>query len=130
MKSQSCINQFIKALEQLTSPLLVFQDFMTQINANIKNRQNLSKLFEEIYENLFDNPSGESQIEWGIIKKSFSKFMRERFEAEFGAGAKNAQNMTEIDIRKTTKKLIERDLAEYAKQYKSGNLGDFSPWLK
>ncbi len=118
------------ALEQLTSPLLMFQDYMAQISSNIKNKQNLLKLFKEIYLNLFDETSSESQVEWGIIKRNFSKFMKDRFEAEFGVDGKNIMSLAETDIRKIIKKLIEKDLAEYSKQYKSGNLGDFSPWLR
>ena len=130
IKKQFCINQFVMALEQLTSPLLMFQDFMTQINSNLKNKQNLIKLFKEIYSNLFDESSTESQVEWGIIKRNFSKFMKDRFEAEFGVNGKNIMSLAETEIRRITKKLIEKDLAEYSKQYKSGNLGDFSPWLR
>ena len=130
MKNQLCIKQFINALEQLTSPILLFQDYMQQINANVKNRQNLFKIFKEIYLDLFDEPTSESQVEFGIIKKQFSKYIKEKFETEFGIDGKNLTSLSETEIRRSVKKLIEKDLSEYTKLYQTGNLGDFSPWLR
>lgn len=130
MKNQLCIKQFIHALEQLTSPILLFQDYMQQINANAKNHQNLFKIFKEIYLDLFDEPTSESQVEFGIIKKQFSKYIKEKFETEFGTDGKNLTSLSETEIRRSVKKLIEKDLSEYTKLYQTGNLGDFSPWLR
>lgn len=90
------------------------------------------KLIQELYSNLLEDPTNSetSQVEWGLIKKSFAKFMKERFEQEFGPSAKNITNLNEAEIKRINKKLIEKDLMEYSKQFKGGNLGDYSPWLK
>lgn len=135
MKNQTCINQFINALEQLTSPIMLFQDCMQQIASNIKNRQHIFKLFEELYVYLFDDQCGEgSQVEWGIVKRHFSKFMKERFEGEFGLNGKSITQLQESEIRQKVKKLLDKDVNEYLNKHNvknsHGNLGDFSPWLK
>ena len=111
MKNQLCIKQFINALDQLTSPILLFQDYMQQINANVKNRQNLFKIFKEIYLDLFDEPTSESQVEFGIIKKQFSKYIKDKFETEFGTDGKNLTSLTENEIRRSVKKLIEKEVS-------------------
>ncbi len=123
--------QFIASLEQLSNPNSIFRDFYEEINKNLKNRENLIKLFKDLYTNLIEyNPSDDSSldgVEWGIIKKNFSKFIKPLFESEFGENGKLLACLGDSEISTKMKVLI-KEVAQYS--LKEGNLGDYSPWLK
>jgi hypothetical protein len=48
-------------------------------------------------------------VEWGIIKRHFSKYIKEKFEVEFGLNGKNITQLQEAEIKqklKNSKKIL------------------------
>lgn len=125
-------NQFIAALEQLTNPNLLFSDYINELSANLKNRDIIFKLFKEIYSNLidFESQNENGLVEWGRIRNEFAKFAKPLFEKQFGSNAKMLSSLAESDIKSKIGQIY-GEVTEYYKQKMiTGNLGDYSPWLK
>ncbi len=129
-------NQFIASLEQLTNPNMLFKDYYEEFNKNLKNRDQMLKILQEMYVNLIDWSAAENDlqenthvVEWGIIRKNFARFLKPHFEAEFGEQGKNIASLTDAQIAEKVK-IIAKHLHDYAQTSKEGNLGEYSPWLK
>ncbi len=131
-------NQFIASLEQLTNPNMLFKDYYEEINKNLKNRDQLLKILQEMYVNLIDCTAAAEdvalqdttqQVEWGVIRKNFSKFLKPHFETEFGEQGKNITSLNDAQIVEKVK-VIGKLVQDYAQTSKEGNLGEYSPWLR
>ncbi len=127
----SIVNQFIQALEQLTSPVMLFKDYKTEIFNNIKNRENVVKIFREIYMNLIDESSSQHsiEVEWGKVRKTFAENIKTHFDEQFGVDGSSILHLSEESLREKFKKL-DSVIEAVNKNIKEGNLGDYSPWLK
>jgi DNA-dependent protein kinase catalytic subunit len=123
-------NQFVEALNQLNNPNLVFRDYITDINSNLKNRDVFLKICKEFYFNLVDVDSNENNsIEFGKIRKDFANFLKPLFVEEFGENGKFLNNLSEDELRGKFS-ILNSKVNDYVKQMKEGNLADYSPWLK
>jgi len=121
------VSQFIGSLEQLTSPELLYQDFIRELYANLKNRDVFYRLFREMYLQLIE-PNNADQ-EWGNMRKNFSKLIQSNFIAEFGEHGQNITSQSDEEIKQKFT-VLSKKVAEYAKAKPTGNLGEYSPWLK
>ena len=124
------VNQFIAALEQLNNPDLLFADYLNSIMTSSKEKY--FAIFKEFYFNMIDNSSEDSsfeQVDWGNIRKTFAKYLKPRFEAEFGENGQLIGSLAESAIKEKMKK-IRMEVNEFSKNIKDGNMGEYSPWLK
>jgi len=121
------VSQFIGSLEQLTSPELLYQDFLRELFASLKNRDLFYRLFRDMFLQLIESNSADQ--EWGNMRKNFSKHIRPNFIAEFGETGEKITSLSDEEIKKKFS-VLSREVAEYAKTKRTGNLGEYSPWLK
>jgi DNA-dependent protein kinase catalytic subunit len=122
------VNQFVAALEQLNTPDLLYKDYYQEIMSS--NRENHLKIFPKMYYDLIDYSSQDDsnldRVEWGNIRKNFSKELKKHFEQEFGKDAHLLRDLTEAGIKEKIRKIkAKTDLINS----EEGNLGQFSPWL-
>ena len=133
MNQMHLANQFVASLEQLTNPNMLFQEYAEEINKNLKNREYLIRKFQELFINLieYNSPDEENtaQIEWGVMKKNFAKFLKPHFVAEFGQNGKLIVSLSDVEIGEKLKTL-KTHVSEYTQKTKEGGLGEYSPWLK
>ena len=101
----SLVNQFIGALDQLTNPELLYQDYTREILANLSDREAFYRLFKDLYTNLIEETGDcSSQGEWGTVRRSFARHLSGRFKELFGeAGEKgldrSIRDRADRDIR-------------------------------
>lgn len=84
-----------------------------------------------MYSSIIEDSSFESQelVEWGNIRKKFSKHMKPKFDAEFGANFQLMSGLSENAVIQKFRKL-NSEVDEYSRTVRDGNLGEYSPWLK
>ncbi|CAF0815340.1 unnamed protein product [Brachionus calyciflorus] len=122
------VGQFISALEHLNNPNLLLNDYCQEIGNNLKNRDILFKIFKDLNENLIQI---EDKNEFcGRIWADSSQLIKPLFMKQFGPDFKLLPQLSELDIKQKIQKICS-EVSEYYKQkIVSGNLGDYSPWLK
>ena len=67
--------------------------------------------------------------EWGNMRKNFSKSIKTQFASEFGKQGEKVTTLTDDELKKKFATLS-KQVADYAKIKRDGNLGEYSPWLK
>jgi len=122
------VNQFVAALEQLNTPDLLFKDYFSEILSTTK--VNHLEIFRKMYYDLIDYTSQDDsnidRVEWGNIRKSFSKELNKHFNEEFGENAQLLAGLNEATIKEKIRK-IKSKMDSFRSE--EGNLGQFSPWL-
>ena len=131
LKKIPLVNQFVAALEQLNSPELLFKDYLAEVLG--ASKENHFQIFPRLYFDLIDGGSSKDearnfgeQVEWGNIRKAYSKELKIHFNEEFGTNAQQLSSLTEAVIKEKMKK-INGKVASLRSE--DGNLGQFSPWL-
>ena len=128
---------------------------MVLIHGQAKNRSFISKTYKELYSNLLDfhipaptgsssessleadnaiatkllNKNDESSCKWDKMRSNFAKQFKQLFDAEFGVNGVNLDELSESELKEKIARLSVK-IQEYSLHSKSGNLGDFSIWLK
>ncbi|KAM4688942.1 DNA-dependent protein kinase catalytic subunit [Discoglossus pictus] len=122
---QEGVQDFIKALEKLSNPSMVFQDWIEEVTNEISSKRNQSKIkkmCEELYENLW-SPRGFSM---GAFRKRFAEKHGKEFERICGKDGSKILNMKAEVFSKTTRQFLSK-IREGLKE--PGNLKEYSPWM-
>lgn len=115
LSQSSLINQFIGALEQLTNPELLYQDYVREIHANLNNREAYCRLFKELYTNLIEETGDlSSQGEWGNMRKNFARHIGDHFKTLFGEHGQNIIRLTEEELKQKLA-LLTKEANDYAR---------------
>ena len=126
----SLVNQFIGALDQLTNPELLYQDYTREILANLSDREAFYRLFKGLYTNLIEETGDcSSQGEWGTVRRSFARHLSGRFKELFGEAGENVVQLGEEELKRKFA-VLSKEAHEYARVRREGSLGEYSPWLK
>ncbi|XP_075069595.1 DNA-dependent protein kinase catalytic subunit [Mixophyes fleayi] len=118
------IQDFIRALEQLSNPALMLQDWKDEIcNELLKiipDKNKIKMMYKEMYANLFNakDPS------FGSFRKRFAETYAKKFDILCGKdGSQLCHKKAEFN------KLVNNIKSEQGQKKEPGNLKEYSPWM-
>uniref|UniRef100_A0A8D1F779 DNA-dependent protein kinase catalytic subunit n=1 Tax=Sus scrofa TaxID=9823 RepID=A0A8D1F779_PIG len=120
------VQDFINALEQLSNPDMLFQDWMEDMKVELEktpvNKKKIEKMYERMYAAL-----GDPQVPGlGSFRRRFIQAFGKEFDKHFGRGGSKLHGMRLQDFSVIASSLLER-MGRASKA--PGNLKEFSPWL-
>lgn len=122
------VEQLVIALEHLNTPKLLFSDLITEINNNLKKNDIVIKLFRDLNNALIDLEAKSDFC--GRLWIEFSNFIKPLFSKQFGENFKLLTQLSELEIKNKLQNILIQVNEFCQKKPMSGNLGDFSIWLK
>ncbi|XP_054250756.1 DNA-dependent protein kinase catalytic subunit [Indicator indicator] len=120
------VQDFVHSLEQLSSPIMLFKDWMEDVrNELVKAQRNKNKL-KEMYEGMYKNLGNLEAPGLGLLRKRFIQAFGKDFEHHFGKGGSELLHMKASDFDAIATSL----LSKMNKTHKEpGNLKECSPWM-
>ncbi|KAM8811045.1 DNA-dependent protein kinase catalytic subunit [Eudromia elegans] len=120
------VQDFVRSLEQLSNPMLLFKDWTEDVKTELlktqRNKKKLQKMYEEMYRNLGDLEAPGL----GLLRKSFIQDFGKEFDREFGKHGTKLLDMKNSDFQAIANSL----LSKMTKSNKEpGNLKECSPWM-
>ncbi|OCT76787.1 hypothetical protein XELAEV_18031990mg [Xenopus laevis] len=117
---------FIRALEQLSNPPMIFQDWWEDVSNELSkpnvNKNKIKELYKEMYTNL-GNPKDHFM---GAFRRRFCEKYTKDFDKAFGPEGSKLLNIKCDGFNKTVGPLITK-MKEQQKE--PGNLKEYSPWM-
>eukprot|EP00731_Ephydatia_muelleri_P028749 Em0020g393a len=143
------INDFIQALEQLSSPELVWKDAvdndlkpLMEQSVGSRDEAKLKEVWQQIYSHLFDHKSWETSQDGslygtpsassnlvGARKKKFAQDYVKQVEDKFGKDGSKLLRMKGADFNKVSGEIYGAMQASLAKAMGDSLLKNYSPWL-
>ncbi|KAM8966776.1 DNA-dependent protein kinase catalytic subunit [Pelodytes ibericus] len=121
------VQDFIQALEQLSNPSMLFQDWLEEFNIELskpkRNKNKIKEMYNEMYSNL-GNPHNPSN---GRFRKKFAEKYGKEFDKICGKEGAKILDMKPDVFTKTIGSLTAKLRGE--RQEEPGNLKEYSPWM-
>eukprot|EP00069_Balaena_mysticetus_P017385 bmy_10601T0 len=123
---EGVVQDFINALEQLSSPEMLFKDWTEDIKLELEknpvNKKNIERMYERMYAALGD-PQAPGL---GSFRRRFIQAFGKEFDTHFGRGGAKLPGMKLQDFCTITSSLLGR-MSRGSKA--PGNLKECSPWM-
>ncbi|XP_068381983.1 DNA-dependent protein kinase catalytic subunit isoform X2 [Eschrichtius robustus] len=123
---EGVVQDFINALEQLSSPEMLFKDWTEDIKLELEknpvNKKNIERMYERMYAALGD-PQAPGV---GSFRRRFIEAFGKEFDTHFGRGGSKLPGMKLQDFCTVTSSLLGR-MSRGSKA--PGNLKELSPWM-
>uniref|UniRef100_A0A803SLW3 DNA-dependent protein kinase catalytic subunit n=1 Tax=Anolis carolinensis TaxID=28377 RepID=A0A803SLW3_ANOCA len=126
LDKEGVVRDFVHALEQLSSPMMLFKDWTEDIRNELGktkiNKNNIQRLYDGMYQNL-----GNLQAPGlGLYRKQFIKKFGKEFDSHFGREGSKLLDMKSSDFNPVADSLLSK-MRECQKE--PGNLKECSPWM-
>ncbi|KAI1243372.1 hypothetical protein IHE44_0000969 [Lamprotornis superbus] len=120
------VQDFIRSLEQLSSPVMIFKDWAEDVKNELSKPQRNKKKLKEMYEGMYKNLGNLEAPGLGLMRKRFIQAFGKDLDHHFGRGGSKLLDMKTTDFDAIAASL-------YSKMNKThkepGNLKECSPWM-
>ncbi|XP_072042849.1 DNA-dependent protein kinase catalytic subunit-like [Amphiura filiformis] len=135
------IENFIKALEQLNNPDMIYKDWWDDVMKPLlkdskRDRAKVKKAYQEFYTNLLDYRASQStsrgdtdsqsqSVAFGNVRRRFAQDYQKKFDAAFGKDGAKIVNMEYKTFHQNITKLNN----EIKRKDSPGNIKEYCTWL-
>ncbi|XP_023586416.1 DNA-dependent protein kinase catalytic subunit isoform X2 [Trichechus manatus latirostris] len=120
------IQEFINALEQLSNPEMLFQDWTDDIKVELAKNPINKKSIEKMYDRMYATLGDPKVPGLGAFRRKFAQAFGKEFDKHFGKGGSKLPTMRLSDFSNITTSLFLK-MSELSKA--PGNLRECSPWM-
>ncbi|KAM9626909.1 DNA-dependent protein kinase catalytic subunit isoform 2-T2 [Trichechus inunguis] len=120
------IQEFINALEQLSNPEMLFQDWTDDIKVELAKNPINKKSIEKMYDRMYATLGDPKVPGLGTFRRKFAQAFGKEFDKHFGKGGSKLPTMRLSDFSNITTSLFLK-MSELSKA--PGNLRECSPWM-
>ncbi|XP_043921659.1 DNA-dependent protein kinase catalytic subunit [Protopterus annectens] len=120
------VTDFIRALEQLTNPEMIFKDWVDDMSNELEKPQKDKACLKKLCDDMFSNLANFQAPGLGVFRTKFIKAYAKQFEDKFGKGGTKVLTMKAKDFRETAMSLFDKMRGPNPEP---GNLKEYSPWM-
>ncbi|KAM9198416.1 DNA-dependent protein kinase catalytic subunit isoform 2-T2 [Dugong dugon] len=120
------IQEFINALEQLSNPEMLFQDWTDDIKVELAKNPINKKSIEKMYDRMYATLGDPKVPGLGAFRRKFAQAFGKEFDKHFGKGGSKLPTMRLSDFSNITTSLFLK-MSELSKA--PANLRECSPWM-
>uniref|UniRef100_F6UGH4 DNA-dependent protein kinase catalytic subunit n=1 Tax=Xenopus tropicalis TaxID=8364 RepID=F6UGH4_XENTR len=118
---------FIHALEQLSNPPMIFQDWKEEVSNELSKASVNRKRVKELYKELCATLGNVKDPFMGAFRRRFSEKYTKEFDKAFGPDGSKLLSMKSDQFSKSAEPLMVKMRSEQQKE--PGNLKEYSPWM-
>ncbi|XP_042320371.1 DNA-dependent protein kinase catalytic subunit [Sceloporus undulatus] len=126
LDQEGVVQDFVHALEQLSSPVMLFKDWTEDIRNEMGRTKRDKNTIQQLYDRMYQNLGNLHAPGLGLFRKQFIQKFGTELDSHFGKGGSKLLDMKSSAFNTVAESLLSK-MREC--QREPGNLKECSPWM-